>query len=238
MLRSLAIGQGIIFLFIVINLFVPQEYYQIIMPAYFIVFMAFIFLSTMRRYKGGSNIKDIVSGKKVLTIKQDEAMNLQMKDQELISELKPLFKVSMTSIISLVLVLIWFYMIYPGLVQPHFNAAGGGLIMRVVGLLVLYEIPAVISLTMQIGSRKLIKKYVNVLRSAEVYTTGIIGNPGFTLKFPIQGYSVRFCPTRNFVEFVKLEGGVEIIFRVYTSDAERLAEVISRYGKVRADKVA
>lgn len=237
MLRSLMISQGIISLFIVINLFVPQEYYNIIMPAYFIVFMAFVFLSTMKRYRGGSDTKEVVSGKKILTIKQEEATSLQMKDQELISELKPLLKVSMTSIISLVFVLIWFYAVYPGLIQPYFNASGD-VMARVLGLLLLYEIPAVMSFTMQIGSRKLIKKYVNVLRTMEVYTTGVIGNPGFTLKFPIQGYSVRFCPSRSFVEFVKLEGGVEIIFRIYASDAERLAEVISRYGKVKVDKIA
>lgn len=232
------ISQGIIILFIIINLFVPQEYYQMIMLAYFIVFMAIIFFSTMRRHRGGSDTKEIVSGRKIVTIKQEEVMNIQMKDQKLISELKPLLKVSMTSIILLVFVLIWFYAIYPGLIRPYFSASNGDVIMRVLSLLLLYEIPSIMSFTVQIGNRKLIKKYVNVLRAMEVYTTGIIGNPGFTLKFPIQGYSVRYSPSRNFVEFVKFESGVEVIFRIYASDVERLAEIISRYGKVKIDKIA
>ncbi|MEM1623081.1 MAG: DUF2208 family protein [Sulfolobales archaeon] len=238
MVRSLLISQGIIALFVIINLFVPPEYHGIIMTLYFIVFMSVFFLSAVRQRRKGSDVKEIVTGRKILVIKQEEVVELQSKDLELVKELKPLLKASGFSILSMVIILVWFFVVYPTYVQHYFSTTDNGLLGQVLKLLTLYEVPVVISLIIQMGSRRLVKKYVNVLRSAEVYTTGIIGVPGFALKFPIQGYAVRVCPSRKFVDFAKSEGSVEVLFRIYTNDAEKLADIISRYGKIRVSRTA
>lgn len=230
------ISQGIITLFVVVNLFVPPDYHGIIMTLYFVVFMSVFMLSTIRQQRKGSNAKEIASGKKILVIKQEEITELQSKDLELVKELKPLLKASGVSMLSMVVVMLWFFVVYPSFVQPHFPGVGSSLLGRVVGLLVLYEVPVAVSFIIQTISRRLVKKYVNVLRSVEVYTTGIVGTPGFALKFPIQGYTVRLSPARKFVDFARNEGGVEVLFRVYANDAERLAEIISRHGKTRVDR--
>ncbi len=236
-MRSLLIGQGVVCLFIVVNLFVPQEYQGLVMTLYFVSFMSIFMLTSLRQRARGSDVREIVSGRRILVIKREEVTELQSKDTELVGELKPLLKASGISMISLVLVMLWFFLIYPSLVQRHLPS-GDGAVERVIGLLVLYEVPIALSFSIQSLSRKLVRRYVNVLRSAEVYSTGIIGVPGFALKFPVQGYGIRACPRRGFVEFVKNEGGIEVLFRVYTSSVERLADVLSRYGKTKVDKIA
>jgi len=238
LLKSVAISQGIISLFIVINLFVPSEYRGIITTAYFIVFIAIFSYSMYRQKPKGSLTRDIVSGRKLLTIKQEEVSGLQTKDLELVNELKPLLKASGLSILSMVVVMLWFFALYPTLVRPYITGSdfSNGIVKQVLDLLILYEVPVVISMSIQFLSRKLMRIYLNVLRSAEVYTTGIVGLPGFALKFPVESYSVRVNYARKFVEFVKKEGGVEVLHRIYCTDPERLADIISRYGKVKVEK--
>lgn len=238
MVRSLLISQGIITLFVIINLFVPPEYHGIIMTLYFIVFMSVFFVSTIRQQRKGSDVKEIVTGKKILVIKQEEVTELQSKDLELVKELKPLLKASGVSMLSMVIVLLWFFVVYPTYIQHYFNTTSSGVFGQVLKLLALYEVPVAISFIIQMVSRRLVKKYVNVLRSAEVYTTGIIGVPGFALKFPIQGYAVRVCPSRKFIDFAKSEGNMEILFRIYINDTEKLVDIISRYGRIRVDRIA
>ncbi len=235
--RSLLISQGVVLLFILVNLFVPPEYQGVVVTLYFVAFMAIFMLTSLRQRAKGADVRDIASGRKILVIKQEEVTELQSKDLELVSELKPLLKVSGISMLSLVLALLWFFIIYPSLVQ-RLLPPDGGVAERVVKLLVLYEVPITLSYTIQSASRRLVKRYVNVLRSVEVYSTGVLGTPGFALRFPVQGYGVRACPRRGFVEFVKNEGGVEILYRVYTNSVERLADVVARYGKTRVDRVA
>ncbi|MEM2006743.1 MAG: DUF2208 family protein [Sulfolobales archaeon] len=237
MIRSLLISQGIITLFVIINLFVPPEYHGIIMTLYFIVFMSVFFMSTIRQQRRGSNVKEIVAGKKILVVKQEEITELQSKDLELVKELKPLLKASGVSMLSMVIVLIWFFIVYPTYVQHYFTTTSNSIFGQVLRLLALYEVPVAISFIIQTVSRKLVKKYVNVLRSAEVYTTGILGVPGFALRFPIQGYRVRVCPSRRFIDFVKSEGNMEVLFRIYINDTEKLADIISRYGKIKVDRI-
>jgi uncharacterized membrane protein len=237
LLRSVAIGQGIIALFIAINLFVPTEYRGYITTAYFIVFIAIFSYSTFRQRPRGALTRDIVSGRRLLTIKQEEVSGLQTKDLELVNELKPLLKASGLSILSMVVIMLWFFL-YPTLVRPHITSlsSSNSVLMQVTDLLILYEVPVVISLTTQLLSRKILRRYLNILRSAEIYTTGIVGLPGFALKFPVENYSVRVNYTRKFVEFVRKEGRIEILHRIYYSDPERLADIISRYGKVRVER--
>ncbi|MCX8184496.1 MAG: DUF2208 domain-containing protein [Sulfolobales archaeon] len=230
-------SQGVIALFVVMNLFVPSEYHGIIMTLYFVVFMSVFAMTTMRHQRLGSDAKDIASGKRILVIKQEEVAELQSKDVELVKELKPLLKASGVSLFSMAIIMMWFFVIYPNIIQPYFSASDGiyGQLLR---LLTLYEVPVAVSFTIQTASRRLVKRYVNVLRSAEIYNTGIIGKPGFTAKFPIQGYSVKVYPMRKFVDFAKNEGGVEVLFRIYANDIERLVELISRYGKTKVDRIA
>lgn len=233
------ISQGVIALFVVINLFVPPEYHGIIMTLYFLVFMSIFLASTIRQQRRGSDAKDIASGgKRILVVKQEEITELQSKDLELVKELKPLLKASGVSMLSMVIILMWFFFIYPSFVQHYFTTISDGVLNQVLRLLALYEVPVAVSFTIQTISRRLVKRYVNVLRSVEVYTTGIIGVPGFALKFPVQGYTVRVCPARKFVDFAKSEGNIEVLFRVYTSDTERLADIIAKYGRTRVDKMA
>ncbi|MCS7099022.1 MAG: DUF2208 family protein [Sulfolobales archaeon] len=237
MMRSAAISQGVIALFIVINIFVPPEYHGVVTALYFVIFMSLFMLMSMRHQKLGGDAKDIVSGRKILVVKQEEVVQIQSKDLELVKELKPLLKASGVSLLSMVVVMVWFFLVYPNLVQPYFTVDSGGISERVLELLILYEVPVATSLLTQIASRRLVKKYVNVLRSVEVYNTGIIGKPGFAVKFPVQGYVVRVCPSRKFLDFVKSEGGVEVLFRIYTDSVDRLTEVISKYGKTSVVKV-
>ncbi len=238
LLKSAAMSQGIISLFIVINLFVLSEYRGIITTAYFIVFIAIFSYSMYRQKPRGSLTKDIVSGRKLLTIKQEEISGLQTKDLELVNELKPLLKASGLSMLSMILIMLWFFALYPTIVRPYVTGSdlGNDLAKQVLDLLILYEVPVAVSMLMQLLSRRLMRIYLNVLRSAEVYTTGIIGLPGFALKFPIESYSVRVNHTRKFVEFVKKESGIEILHRIYCTDPERLADIISRYGRVKLEK--
>ena len=238
LLKSVAISQGIISLFIVINLFVPPEHRNIITTAYFIVFIAIFSYSVYRQKPRGGLTKEILSGRKLLTIKQEEISGLQTKDLELVNELKPLLKASGLSIVSMILVMLWFFALYPTLVRPYVAGSDldNGIVKQVLDLLILYEVPVIISMSMQLLSQRLMRIYLNVLRSAEVYTTGIVGVPGFALKFPIESYSVRVDYTRKFVEFVKKEGGMEVLHRIYCTDPERLADIISRYGKVKVEK--
>jgi len=238
LLRSVAMSQGLITLFIAINLFVPMEYRGMVTTAYFIAFVVLFSYSMFRQRPRGSLAKDIGSGRKLLTIKQEEVSGLQTKDLELVNELKPLLKASGLSVLSMVVVMLWFLALYPLLVKPFIigSGAGNGIVMQVLDLLILYEVPVVISMTMQVLSRRMLRRYLNLLRSVEVYTTGVVGVPGFAVKFPVESYSVRVNYARRFVEFVKREGGVEVLHRIYCNDPERLAELISRYGKVRVEK--
>lgn len=208
------------------------------MTLYFIVFTSVFLMSTIRQQRRGGDVKDIASGKKILVIKQEEVAELQSKDLELVKELKPLLKVSGISMLSMVLVLVWFFFVYPSFIQHYFTIPSNNTVAQVLRLLVLYEVPVAISFAIQFISRRLVKRYVNVLRSAEVYTTGIIGVPGFALKFPIQGYTVRACLTRKFIDFTKTEGNIEVLFRIYIKETEKLIDIISRYGKTRVDKIA
>jgi uncharacterized membrane protein len=237
LLRSVLIGQGIIALFIVINLFVPPEYRGYITTAYFIVFIAVFSYSTFRQRPRGALTRDIASGRRLLTIKQEEVSGLQTRDLELVNELKPILKASGLSILSMVVIMLWFFL-YPTLVRPHIDGLGAGssVVAQVIDLLILYEVPVAISLTTQLLSRKMLKRYLNILRSAEVYTTGIVGTPGFALKFPVENYSVRANYTRKFVEFVRREGEFEILHRIYCNDPERLVDIISRYGKAKIER--
>ena len=238
MVRSLLVGQGIITLFVLINLFVPREYHQVVMILYFVVFTAIFGYSTIRRQRGGAKLEDIRSGRRVLVITQKEVADVQSKDLELVGELKPLLKASGLSMLSLVVAFAWFFFLYPSFVGPYITASGDDVLWRVVALLVLYEVPVATSFFVQMSTRRLVKRYVNVLRGIEVYTSGVIGVPGLSLKFPLQGYTVRVSFSRKFVEFVRNEGGIEVLHRVYAMDVERLAELISRYGRVKVERVS
>jgi len=238
LLKSVAISQGIISLFIVINLFVPPEYRSAITTAYFIVFIALFSYSMFRQRPKGSLTKDIVAGRKLLTIRQEEVSGLQTKDLELVNELKPLLKASGLSILSMIIVLLWFLALYPTIIRPYVigSSTGDGIVVQVLDLIILYEVPVAISMSMQFLSRKMLRRYLNILRSAEVYTTGVVGLPGFALKFPIESYSVRVNYSRKFVEFVKKDGEVEVLHRIYCNDPEKLVDIISKYGRVKVEK--
>ncbi len=226
---SILYGQVMIAILVILNVFYPQYlgYTFIIFIIGMVVFTA-IMMKTQLKGVFGKESKEIKSGRRLFVGNAKEVTELQRVDIKLISEMKPMFKSTMYSFLTLIILLIW-YPLYFSHIKPL--VSGSDVTMRVIAFLAGYEIPYVAITAINQVTRSAVKEMINVIMNYEVYDRGIVGT-GLAVKFPLDpNYYLIVSPKRRFVDLVMTRGKFKMRYRFYTKNLSRLVEIIKRYGK-------
>ncbi len=228
-LLSIAYGQSIITLLVILNVFYPQYlgYTFIIFVVSMIIFTA-IMMKTQLKHIVGKEVKEIKEGRKLYVARPDEVLSLQKMDLQLINELKPMLKSTLMSFLTFIVFIIW-YPTYFGYARSVAESITD-VVTKVIIFLIGYEVPyAVITLINRLSQRAL-KEVVQVVSKYEVYDRGIVG-AGITIKFPLNdSYSIKVNSRRRFLDIILSRGKVKVKYRFYSKNLSRLAEIIKRYG--------
>lgn len=233
MVFSQVYGQLIIFILAIVNTYYPQYLtYTFVIFILSMFIMMYFTLRTSLKHVVGSEAKDIRSGRKILEVSPEDVMSVVQHDLRLNEELKPMVKSSLLSLANMVLLLLWYYL-YFNVVIHYFE--GGELIIKFIGFLLGYEIPYIAVTLLNIFMRRSSKVMIQVIRSYTIYDRGIVG-AGIAVKFPIpKEFTVNVDPARKFVELVKNDKDVVIKYRLYSKNYDRIADLISRYGRPKSD---
>ena len=233
---SLTYGQIIIIVLTVLNVFYPQylSYWFMIFIAVMFVYMYFMMKSQLKHITS-KEAKEIKTGRLLYKSKSDEIRRLQVRDKELVKELKPMMKYTFLSFIILIATFAWYpiYFGYAGKIS-----AGADIGTKIIVYLIGYELPYAFVMGTNLISRKGMQEVVQVLNSYEIYDKGLLGM-GLTLKFPANDapYKVTADRSRKYVQFEERKGKVTVKYRLYTKSIDRVIDVLKRYGKLKNIKV-
>lgn len=225
---SLVYSQVLIFSLAMINVFYPQ-YYQYTFIAFFIAAILFTSWSVRKsRIGSGTPPSEIKTGRLLFKTSRNDVLELQGKDTELVSELKPILKVSLLNLAVFPVFMIWYWWYFDFIRTLAIEVTE----YRFLAYLIGYEVPYGLVQAINIAGRRAVKSFVQVISEYEVYDKGIIGT-GITLKFPlkIEQYKVEYNAKRMYVDLVRTnDGGRTFIkLRLYTKNPERLHEILRRY---------
>jgi len=229
---SLTYGQIIIVVLTILNVFYPQylSYWFMIFIAVMFVYMYFMMKSQLKHITS-KEAKEIKTGRLLYKSKSDEIRQLQVRDKELVRELKPMMKYTFLSFIILIATFAWYpiYFGYAGKVS-----VGADITTRIIVYLIGYEAPYAIVMGTNLISRKGMQVVVQVLNNYEIYDKGLLGM-GLTLKFPVENAPYRIIAnrTRKFVQFEERKGKVTVKYRLYTKSVDRVVDILKRYGKLK-----
>ena len=227
---SVLYGQVMITVLVILNVFYPQYlgYTFIIFAIGMAVSMAIMMKSQLKGVFGKES-REIKSGRRLFVGEAKEVTELQRMDIKLISEMRPMFKSTMYSFLTLIVLLIW-YPLYFGHVKAIIT--NSDISVRIAAFLAGYEIPYVVITVINQLTRSTVKEMINVVMNYEVYDRGIVG-PGLAVKFPLDpNYYLIVSPKRRFVDLVMTRGKFRMRYRFYTKNLSRLVEIIKRYGKL------
>ncbi len=226
---SILYGQVMIAILVILNVFYPQYLgYTFIIFAIGIVVFTAIMMKSQLKGVFGKESKEIKSGRRLFVGNAKEVTELQRMDVKLISEMKPMFKSTMYSFLTLIILFIW-YPIYFNHVKPI--VANADIMVRVVAFLAGYEVPYVAITAINQVTRSAVKEMINVVMNYEVYDRGIVGT-GLAIRFPLDSnYYVLVSPRRKFLDIVMVRGKFKMHYRLYTRNLSRLLEIVKRYGK-------
>ncbi|MEO3993175.1 MAG: DUF2208 family protein [Desulfurococcaceae archaeon TW002] len=225
---SIIYSQVLAFSLAVINVFYPQ-YYQYTFIVFFIVAILFMSWSVRKsRVGGGVSSSEIKTGRLLFKASRNYVLELQGKDSQLVSELKPVLKVSLLNLVILPVFLVWYWWYFDFIRTLAIEAVE----YRFLAYLIGYEVPLGLVQVMNLAGRRAVKSFVQVIAEYEVYDKGIVGT-GITLKFPLRTdqYRIEYDTKRMFVDLIQIPstGKTLIKLRLYTKNPERLHEVLRRY---------
>ncbi len=231
MIFNMLYGQAVILLLSTVNTYYPQ--YLTYTFIVFIIAMIITMIYTMRtsfKHIMGGDAKEVRSGRKLVEVKADEVMNIAKYDSKLNEELRPMMKTSLLSLVNMVIMIAWYY-IYFNTVIHYFEE--GDLTYKFIGFLIGYEVPFVGLTLINLITRRSQKVMIQVINNYAVYDKGIVGS-GVVVKFPLsKEYSVSVDPVRKFVEISRRDKNITIRYRFYSKNVDRIADIVSRFGKVR-----
>ncbi|MEM0348414.1 MAG: DUF2208 family protein [Zestosphaera sp.] len=224
---SLVYSQVLILSLAIINVFYPQ-YYQYTFIVFFIV--AILFTSwSVRKSRIGSGISpsEVKTGRLLFKASRNDVLELQGKDTELVSELKPMLKVSLLNLAIFPVFMIWYWWYFDFIRTLAIEATEHRFLAYLIG----YEVPYGLVQIMNLAGRRAVKSFVQVVSEYEVYDKGIVG-AGITLKFPLKTdqYRVEYNTKRMYVDLIQTSSSkTSVKLRFYTKNPERLYEVLRRY---------
>jgi len=227
---TVAYGQSMIALLVVLNVFYPQylNYTFIIFIVAMVIFTA-ITMRTQLKHIVGKEAKEIKEGKRLFSTDSKEVMAIQSTDTEVINELKPMFKATMTSFLSLIVLFVW-YPLYFGYARSAASAEGVDVLTKVLVFLAGYEIPYASFMIINRLTQRSLREVVQVVTKYGVYDRGIVGT-GITIKFPLNdNYSIKVNSRRKFMDIIMSRGRAKVRYRFYTRNLTRLIDIVKRYG--------
>jgi len=225
---TLMYSQVLILSLAIINVFYPQ-YYQYTFIVFFIVAILFTGWS-VRKSRIGGNVSpsEIRTGRLLFKASRNDVLELQSKDTELVSELKPILKISLLNLVIFPVFLIWYWWYFDFIRALAIEVAEHRFLAYLIGYEVPYGLVQVINLT----GRRAVKSFVQVVAEYEVYDKGIVGT-GITLRFPLKvdQYRVEQNTKRMYVDLIQAPSGgrASIKLRFYTKNPERLNEILKKY---------
>jgi len=232
---SITYGQGMIALLTILNVFYPQYLsYTFIIFIIGMVIFTIVMMKSQLKHITSKEAKEIKEGRRLYKSDPSEIRELQARDTKLVAELKPMMKSAGLSLLSMVVVFVW-YPVYFNYAR-NVAATTSDMFIRIIIFLLGYEIPYLLITLLNLWSRRIVKDVVQVVTNYEVYNKGVLGM-GLTIKFPLEEnkggdtYKVVYNPSRRFVEFVIQRGKTTIRYRLYSRSCDRLADIIKRYGK-------
>lgn len=225
---SLIYSQVIALSLAVINVFYPQ-YYQYTFVVFFIVAILFTSWSVRKsRVGGGVSPGEIKAGRLLFKASRNDVLELQSKDTQLVSELKPMLKVSLLNLVIFPVFLAWYWWYFDFIRALAIEVVE----YRFLAYLVGYEVPLGLVQIINLVGRRAVKSFVQVIAEYEVYDKGIVG-AGITLKFPLRTdqYGIEYNTKRMYVDLIQTpsSGRTIIKLRLYTKNPERLHEILRRY---------
>lgn len=225
---TLIYSQTLIFSLAVINVFYPQ-YYQYTFILFFII--AILFTSwSIRKSRIGSGVSpsEIKTGRLLFKMTRNDVLELQSKDTELVSELKPMLKVSLLNLVIFPVFLVWYWWYFDFIRTLTIEVAE----YRFLAYLIGYEVPYGLVQIINLAGRRAVKFFVQVIAEYEVYDKGVVGT-GVTLKFPLRAdqYRIEHNAKRMYVDLIQTpsSGRTSIKIRFYAKNSERLYEILRRY---------
>jgi len=227
---TIAYGQSMIALLVILNVFYPQylSYTFIVFIVAMVIFTA-ITMRTQLKHIVGKEAKEIKEGRRLFSMDSKDVMTIQSTDTQVINELKPMFKATMISFLSLIVLFAW-YPLYFGYARSIVSAEGVNVLTKVLVFLAGYEIPYALFMIINRLTQRSLREIVQVVTKYEVYDKGIVGT-GITIKFPLNNnYSIKVNSRRKFMDIIMSRGRVKVRYRFYTKNLTRLIDIVKRYG--------
>ncbi len=224
------LGQILMIIFAAVLAFAPSLYILAFI-GYFVVLASMMFI--MQRRIGKGSVNKVLSGR--ILLKEEKAMDIALRDEELNQELAGQAKVFASSIASLFIVLGLFSfatMFKPQIVEYLHSSLGNVHVAQFVYWLSLYELLFIFSrIISRIFTRGVDMHQFPVMPPRYVVTDRGIAAPGvlsgFAIEFPFpEEYEVVLHEKRWFVEIRTGEKGRKI--RLYTKNPRRLYELITK----------
>ncbi len=224
LVKSLLMSQVFAIVFSLVAAFAPQYFWILVIAFMLIIPFTMGFGALKARATG--KYKEIVSARRLF--KEDNAMDLAMRDPKLSSELGQQMKMMLYSFITLPLFIV-VSMGYRSYILPYFQSSED-IVIRFLGFLFMYEIFVMIGRSVQLLMMKKSGFTLMIPQKYVITEKGIIGK-GVTLAFPLKNYKIEANYRRKFVQLVPLKTGgrVKTITRLYTKDVERLKKILEKY---------
>ena len=224
LLRSLLMSQVFAIVFSLVAAFAPQYFWILVIAFMLIIPFTMGFGALKARATG--KYKEIVNARRVF--KEDNAMDLAMRDPKLSSELGQQMKTMLYSFATLPLFII-VSMGYRSYILPYFQSSED-IIIRFLGFLIMYEIFVMIGRLVQLLMMRKSGFTLMIPQKYIVTEKGIIGK-GVTLSFPLKNYKIEVNYRRKFVQLVPIKSSsrIKAITRLYTKDVERLKKILEKY---------
>ncbi len=224
LLKSLLMSQVFALIFSLVAAFAPQYFWLLVIAFMLIIPFTMGFGALKARATG--KYKEIVSARRLF--KEDNAMDLAMRDPRLSSELGQQMKMLLYSLVTLPLFIV-VSIGYRNYVLPYFQNSGD-ILIRFLGFLIMYEIFVGIGRLVQVFMMRKSGFTLMIPQKYIVTEKGVIGK-GVTLSFPLKNYKIEADYRRKFVQLIptKTSGRVKTITRFYTKDVERLKKILEKY---------
>ncbi len=224
LIKSLLMSQVFAIVFSLVAAFAPQYFWILVIAFMLIIPFTMGFGALKARATG--KYKEIVGARRLF--KEDNAMDLAMRDPKLSSELGQQMKMMLYSFVTLPLFIV-VSMGYRSYILPYFQNSED-VVIRFLGFLFMYEIFVMIGRLVQLFMMKKSGFTLMIPQKYVITEKGIIGK-GVTLAFPLKNYKIEANYRRKFVQLVPLKssGRVKTITRLYTKDVERLKKILEKY---------
>lgn len=215
-----------IVLFALISTFVPRDYLMIVVLAYFFAYT--IILSMIQRLRFRRKVAEVKEGAVLLKVDEKGAMDIFMRDQELMKELSKQMRGTFIMLMASILVA---FLIIPMINPLIFGADVQSFVEKFLRYLLFYAIMWGIMQGLRFISMP--KKMLIPVTNYEVRTTGIKYGGAYGsawILFPLdqRRYKVVVNPRRGFVEIHDDRAGQ--VLRFYAEDVDKLRSIIEKYG--------